>query len=450
VSLSPTRADLALAGADAVRLAFRLGIHVQSISENLEARDMSETPDTWAYVVHDVNPAAAQKALDAQQTKDQVPDTGKVFLSAISRTSVTVSGPPARLKTLLNKSEFFRVSRIIPLPVYGGLCHAPHVHGESDTKKIVDSLALITPGTKAWPVIPVYSTSTGLPYKARSALDLFEAVVSEILTQAIRWDPVIAGLVDNVKMNCASSVSLYSFGNSIPSRDLGVALKGSLPTTKTTTPNLVSWAFQVDPTDDAPRTTAQSKLAIVGMSCRLPGGATNTEKFWEVLKNGLDVSQRIPADRFDIDTHYDPTGKDLNKSMTQYGCFIDEPGLFDAPFFNMSPREAQVVDPQMRLALVTAYEALERAGYVGNRTARIQLERIGTWYGQAADDYREVNQGQEVSTYYIPGGCRAFGTGRINYFFKFAGPSYIVDTACSSDLAAIEVGFFFMFSREEC
>ena len=125
--------------------------------------------------------------------------------------------------------------------------------------------------------------------------------------------------------------------------------------------------------------------------------------------------------------------------MTQYGCFIDEPGLFDAPFFNMSPREAQVVDPQMRLALVTAFEALERAGYLSNRTASTLLQRIGTYYGQAADDYREVNQGQEVSTYYIPGGCRAFGPGRINYFFKFAGPSYSIDTACSSGLAAIEV-----------
>ena len=129
----------------------------------------------------------------------------------------------------------------------------------------------------------------------------------------------------------------------------------------------------------------------------------------------------------------------MNKTMTQFGCFIDEPGLFDAPFFNMSPREALAVDPQMRLSLVTAYEALEQSGFVGNRTSSTKLERIGTFYGQAADDYREVNQGQEVGTYYIPGGCRAFGPGRINYFFKFAGPSYSIDTACSSGLAAVEV-----------
>ena len=92
-------------------------------------------------------------------------------------------------------------------------------------------------------------------------------------------------------------------------------------------------------TPSAPRGPAQSKLAIVGMSCRLPGGATDLDKFWSVLEQGMDVSREIPADRFDIATHYDPTGNDLNKSMTQYGCFIDEPGMFDAPFFNMSPCE---------------------------------------------------------------------------------------------------------------
>ena len=125
--------------------------------------------------------------------------------------------------------------------------------------------------------------------------------------------------------------------------------------------------------------------------------------------------------------------------LANVGGFIDEPGLFDAPFFNMSPREAQQTDPMQRLALVTAYEALERAGYVANRTSATNLHRIGTFYGQASDDYREVNTAQEISTYFIPGGCRAFGPGRINYFFKFSGPSFSCDTACSSSLATIQV-----------
>jgi hypothetical protein len=433
---------LPLAGADAVRLAFRLGIHVQGVSENLEARDLSEKPDTWAYVVHNVDPEAAQKELDNMHSLLEYPETGKLFVSAVSRTSVTVSGPPSRLKVLFNKSEFFRGTRFIALPVYGGLCHAPHIFGDRDIQSIVNGSSLNSISTNACPVVPVYSTSTGLPYPAKTATELLESVVAELLTQAIYWDRVILGLVDQGKCTGASEAVLHCFGNSIALNDLNTALENDLPALEIVVSSLIAWIFQVSPTGTTPRGPAQSKLAIIGMSCRLPGGATNTEKFWELLEQGLDVSRRVPADRFDIDTHFDPTGKDLNKSMTEYGCFIDEPGLFDAPFFNMSPREAQVVDPQMRLALVTAYEALERAGYVGNRTASTQLQRIGTFYGQAADDYREVNQGQEVSTYYIPGGCRAFGPGRINYFFKFSGPSYSIDTACSSGLAAIEVSFY--------
>ena len=90
-----------------------------------------------------------------------------------------------------------------------------------------------------------------------------------------------------------------------------------------------------------------------------------------------------------------------------------------------------------RLALVTAYEALEMAGYAPNRTPSTNLKRIGTYYGQASDDWRELNAGQNIGTYGVPGGERAFANGRINYFFKFGGPSFNIDTACSSGLAAV-------------
>jgi acyl transferase domain-containing protein len=75
----------------------------------------------------------------------------------------------------------------------------------------------------------------------------------------------------------------------------------------------------------------------------------------------------------------------------------------------MSPREAEQTDPQQRLALVTAYEALEMSGFVANRTPSTRLERIGTYYGQTGDDYREWNASQDVQTYYISGNDRAFG-----------------------------------------
>ncbi|KAL8656077.1 MAG: hypothetical protein Q9226_002797 [Calogaya cf. arnoldii] len=90
-----------------------------------------------------------------------------------------------------------------------------------------------------------------------------------------------------------------------------------------------------------------------------------------------------------------------NTVGARFGNFIDNPGYFDAAFFNMSPREVR----------------LEMAGFVPNRTPASHPSRVGTYYGQASDDYREVNAGQKIGTYGIPGTERAFGNSRINYFF---------------------------------
>jgi asperthecin polyketide synthase len=101
-----------------------------------------------------------------------------------------------------------------------------------------------------------------------------------------------------------------------------------------------------------------------------------------------------------------------------------------------------------RLALVTAYEAMEMAGLVPGRTPSTQPNRIGTFYGQASDDWRELNASQNISTYAVPGGERAFANGRINYFFKFSGPSFNIDTACSSGLAAVQAACSALWSGE--
>ena len=125
--------------------------------------------------------------------------------------------------------------------------------------------------------------------------------------------------------------------------------------------------------------------------------------------NAILTSTQIPSDRFDSEVYVASDGKARNPAGSPYGCFIKEPGLFDARFFNMSPREAEQTDPQQRFALTTAYEALEMSGFVPNRTPSTQLERIGTYYGQTGDDYREWNASQDVQTYYISGNDRAFG-----------------------------------------
>jgi asperthecin polyketide synthase len=101
-----------------------------------------------------------------------------------------------------------------------------------------------------------------------------------------------------------------------------------------------------------------------------------------------------------------------------------------------------------RLAIVTAYEALEMSGYSPNRTPSTNTKRIGIYYGQASDDWREVNTGQNICTYGVPGTERAFANGRINYFFGFGGPSFNIDTACSSGLAAVNAACSALWAGE--
>jgi asperthecin polyketide synthase len=211
--------------------------------------------------------------------------------------------------------------------------------------------------------------------------------------------------------------------------------------------DLVEWVTQEFPTT-IPRTPKQAKLAIVGMSCRLPGGANDTELYWQLLAEGRNACSPIPPDRFDLSTHYDPTRQIENTTPTPYMNFIEKPGFFDAGFFNMSPREALETDPMHRLALVTAYEALEMSGYAPDRTRSTNRTRIGTYYGQASDDWRELNASQNIGTYAVPGGERGFSNGRIQYFFKFSGPSFNIDAACSSSLAAVNAACSTLWAGE--
>ncbi|KAI1116521.1 putative polyketide synthase, partial [Nemania sp. NC0429] len=453
VSLSRSLSDLPLASAQVIRQAFRLGVLVNDVSQSLQARELAGagTPESWAYVLPGATLSEIQHELDTIHARDKVPETSKVFVSAMSTTSVTISGPPARLRSLFKTAGFFHNgTQHIALPVYGGMCHADHIYDLGHVQQVVRTRSLELLDLKLSPDIPIYSPSTGKTYVAASCTELFESIITEILQRPIEWDNVIGSIAQWVCDSDASHCTILVHRMSLPIHDLSATLE-KLEDVQTTVDEMMPWMLEKkvsDGHDLGPRGPSQSKIAIVGMSCRMPGGAVDTEKFWELLESGLDVHRRIPADRFDVESHYDPAGKRVNASHTPYGCFIDEPGLFDAPFFNMSPREAQQTDPMQRLALVTAYEALERAGYVANRTASSDLHRIGTFYGQASDDYREVNSAQEISTYFIPGGCRAFGPGRINFFFKFSGPSYSIDTACSSSLATIQTACTSLWAGE--
>lgn len=188
-------------------------------------------------------------------------------------------------------------------------------------------------------------------------------------------------------------------------------------------------------------------IAIIGMGCRFPGGANNPEKFWELLKNGVDAITEIPADRWDINEIYDPDHTTPGKMNTRWGGFLDQIDGFDPGFFGIPPREAAQMDPQQRLVLEVSYEALENAG---QSREKVSGRQVGVFIASSIFDYgqRLLSDIHQVGPYGITGGVHCFLANRVSYLFNFRGPSLALDTACSSSLVAIHLAIKSLRNRD--
>jgi 3-oxoacyl-[acyl-carrier-protein] synthase II len=179
-------------------------------------------------------------------------------------------------------------------------------------------------------------------------------------------------------------------------------------------------------------------IAIVGMACRLPGGVESPEAFWELLEQGVDATSEVPPERWDAEALYDPSPGAKGKIRTRRGGFLREVDRFDAEFFGIPAREAESMDPQQRLVLETAWEALERAGHAVDRRKR---ERVGVYVGVMNNEYgQRVLEGgglERIDPYFLGARANCAISGRLSYLFGFMGPSVTVDTACSSSLVAV-------------
>ncbi|ORX86871.1 ketoacyl-synt-domain-containing protein, partial [Basidiobolus meristosporus CBS 931.73] len=185
--------------------------------------------------------------------------------------------------------------------------------------------------------------------------------------------------------------------------------------------------------------TSFTPVAVIGVGCRMPGGATNPSKLWSLLKEGRSAQAEVPKGRFNVEAFYHPDGDHKGTANVKTAHFLEEdPSTFDASFFSISPNEAKAMDPQQRILMEVVYEALENGG--------IPIESIagtdtGVFVGLFTNDYHEmlIRDVETAPLYQATGTGHAIVSNRISYFFDLKGPSFTLDTACSSSLVAVHL-----------
>ncbi len=181
---------------------------------------------------------------------------------------------------------------------------------------------------------------------------------------------------------------------------------------------------------------ASEPIAIVGMACRYPGSVESPEELWRFVAAGRDAIAGLPDDRgWDLDSLYHPDPEHAGTSYAREGGFLDQATEFDADFFGISPKDSLMTDPQQRIWLEGAWEALEDAGI---RPESLRESKTGVFAGVMYQDYGPV-----------PGMSQSIVAGRLAYTLGLVGPAIAVDTACSGSLVAIHLACAAL-RAEEC
>ncbi|MEY2536940.1 MAG: hypothetical protein QOG67_680, partial [Verrucomicrobiota bacterium] len=186
-----------------------------------------------------------------------------------------------------------------------------------------------------------------------------------------------------------------------------------------------------------PASPDNTSIAIIGYSGQFPD-ASDTAQFWANLKAGKDAVHEVPPSRWSIDEFYSESRTAPLKSYSKWGGFLSNAAEFDPLFFNISPREADYMDPQQRIFMMESWRALEDAGY---SNTDLDTRRCGVFVGCGASDYdhRLSQTDHWAESYAFTGNASSILAARIAYHLNLKGPAIAVDTACSSSLVAMHL-----------
>nr|WNZ75135.1 MollE [Ovatospora sp.] len=275
--------------------------------------------------------------------------------------------------------------------------------------------------------IQVNSNKTGKPLKEFNPTH--EAVYT-ILATRCEWYTLLQEVAEQLKPAKTGTdkhtIVLFGIGDPVP---LSPFHQARLNITKVEAHRVVkeSKLSAYTPSDDS--------IAIVGASCRLPG-ANNLEELWDLMSNATSTHEPIRPDRVPIRASFRAAQDQSFARKDFFGNFVDDVEAFDHQFFKMSPKEVISMDPQQRVLLELAYEAMDASGYLRHHE-RQRFDNVGCFIGASFTEYLENTTAHPPSAYAATGTIRAFLCGKISYYFGWSGPSEVIDTACSSSLVAV-------------
>ncbi len=174
-------------------------------------------------------------------------------------------------------------------------------------------------------------------------------------------------------------------------------------------------------------------IAVIGMSGRFPL-AKNLDEFWQNIAQGRNCITQVQPDRWDVNTYYRPGNAVSGKTNCKWLGALEDYDRFDPLFFNISPKEAESMDPQQRLILQACWHSIEDAGYNARSLSGV---KCGVFVGCTHGDYHLLSREQQLSVQGFTGDATSILAGRISYFLDLQGPCLFIDTACSSALVAI-------------